>query len=234
MKLIATRSSDEFVGHAADVVTTRVEAKRGLTITLPTGSTPLPLYAYLRSEHAAGRFSLDEASIFMLDEYVDLASYPQGSFLDHLQHHLGPVIFNSCTSVHSLRPNADTTYCAAYDAALDAAGGLDLAIVGVGRNGHVGFNEPGTSLNARTHVIHLTPATLNANFPDVEKLDRPTRAVTMGMADLLSAHSVLMLVNGDKKRVAQLLAQETMVADVPATQMLAHPDLTVIIDRYLL
>lgn len=234
MKLIATSSAAEFAGHAADVVAAHVEAKSGLTLTLPTGSTPLTLYERLRSEHALGRFSLDDASVFMLDEYVDLSAYPKGSFLAHLHEHLGSVIFNSRTSVHSLRPSADPTYCGAYDAALDAAGGLDLAIVGVGRNGHVGFNEPGASLHARTHVIELTEDTLSANFPGVDVIDRPSRAITMGLADLLNATSVLMLVNGDKKRIARLLAEETIVDDVPATQMLAHPDLTIVVDWYLL
>ncbi len=217
MKLIATSSAAEFARHASGVVAAHVAAKRDLTLTLPTGSTPLPLYECLRSEHALGRFSLDDASVFMLDEYVDLIAYPEGSFLAYLHEHLGPVIFNGRTSVHSLRPNDDPTYCGAYDAALDAAQGLDLAIVGVGRNGHVGFNEPGTSLNARTHVIELTEDTLNANFPRVEELDRPSRAITMGLADLLNAASVLMLVNGDKKRVAQLLAEESRTSPSSST-----------------
>lgn len=234
MRLLRARDSDEFAQLSALVVTTRLEAKRTLAITLPTGSTPLPLYERLRREHAAGRFSLDRASVFMLDEYVDLGNYPKGSFHAALQQHLGPVIFNSHTTFHAMRPGADPAFCAAYDAALDEVGGLDLAIVGVGRNGHVGFNEPGTSFHARTHVVRLTEDTLNANFPATDDVERPTRAVTMGLADLWRARSVLMLVHGDKQWVARLLADETVVAEVPATQLLTHPDLSIVVDEPLL
>jgi glucosamine-6-phosphate deaminase len=232
--LISARSSEEFARVAAQVVATIVAAKATLTITLPTGATPLPLYERLRTEHAAGTFSLDEARVFMLDEYADLADYPAGSFLSDLRRHLGPVIFNDRTTVHSIRPSPDPSYCLGYDAALDAAGGLDLAVVGVGRNGHVGFNEPGTSVNIRTHVVALTDDTLRANFPDVDDSARPTRAVTMGLSDLRRARSVLMLVRGDKRRVAQLLAEKVVAADVPATQLLDHPDLTIVVDEHLL
>ena len=208
--------------------------KHNLTLTLPTGSTPLNLYERLRFDHAHGRFSLDEASVFMLDEYLDVATYPKGSFLSTLQQQLGPVIFNDRTTVHSLRPPTSPTLCADYDAQLDGAGGLDLAIVGVGRNGHVGFNEPGTPLSARTHLVNLTKDTLDANFPGIDEGARPRHAVTIGLADLLSARSVVMLVMGDKKRVAHLLANEVEVDDVPATRFLAHPDLSIVIDDSLL
>jgi glucosamine-6-phosphate deaminase len=235
VNLITTSSPEEFALRAAAVVADEVAGNPTLSLTLPTGSTPLGLYARLRDEHRAQRFSLDRANVFMLDEYVDLATYPDGSFLATLQFHLGEMVFNDTTTVHPLLPDADQGFLARYDATLDAAAGLDLAIVGVGRNGHVGFNEPGARDDERTHFVTLAPDTLDANFPDVASDERPTRAVTMGLADLLGARSVLLLVNGASKHdVARLLLTETYVDSVPVTHLLGHPRLTVVMDERLL
>lgn len=235
MKLLSVESDDAFMDAAATMVMRRVAERPDLALTAPTGATPAALYRRLVREHRAGRFSLDAATVFMLDEYVDLLTYPVGSFREYLAKHLGDVIFNATTTLHTLAPTDDPTQCAHYDAALDGVGALDLAIVGVGGNGHVGFNEPGTAPELRTHVVPLAPSTIRANFAHLEAAKRPSSAVTVGLADLRGAREVLMLISGEPKRhVAQLLASERFDADVPATYLLEHPNLTVIVPSALL
>lgn len=232
MKLITTSSREEFDRTAATVVTRAVKKKPHLALTLPTGATPQGLYCELRRRHAEGNFSLDRATVFMLDEYIDLPSYPVRSFFEFLHEHLGEVIFNGRTAITPIRPDGDPR---SIDEALDLVGGLDLAIVGVGRNGHVGFNEPGDNYGARTHVVTLLKDTLEANFADVGASERPRAAVTLGLADLRRAKSILMLVDGERKHeVAALLAAGDVDSHTPATQLLDHEDLTIVMSGELL
>jgi glucosamine-6-phosphate deaminase len=232
VKLITTHGASEFADVAASYVTRAVAENPRLSLTVPTGSTPLGLYQRLRDARHVNEFSLDDATVFMLDEYCDLPSYPERSFVTFLQDHLGEVIFNSSTTRKLLDPAQDP---ADYDEALDAVGGLDLAIVGVGRNGHVGFNEPGVDPSSRTHVVHLAADTLEANFPDLAPAGRPSRAITIGLADLQRARAILMLVTGQNKHaVADLVAAGIYEANVPATHLLGHDNLTVVMADELL
>jgi glucosamine-6-phosphate deaminase len=169
----------------------------------------------------------------MLDEYVDLPGYPVGSFVAYLREHLGDLAFNASTTTYLLTPKSAYDP-AAYDRSLDETGGLDLAIVGVGRNGHVGFNEPGATDDQRTHVVTLTRATLEANFPGQPAASRPTRAVTVGLADLRRARSVLVLAaGGGKGEVVRHLAEGRRLEDVPVTHLVDHPDLMVVAEAAL-
>jgi len=229
VNLITTADALDFAHTAAQLVHERVARDPSLTLTLPTGSTPLGLYELLTHEHERGCFSLDEATVFMLDEYVDLPSYPEGSFIEFLRETLGPLVFNARTVVKALTPSSDRRCLESYDRALDEAGGLDLAIIGVGRNGHVGFNEPGADVAARTNVVTLAEDTLAANFAGQPATKRPTTAVTIGLADLRQARSVLMLVAGEgKSGIAATLRRGERVDAMPATHLLDHEDLTIV------
>jgi glucosamine-6-phosphate deaminase len=166
----------------------------------------------------------------MLDEYLDLPTYPRRSFVEYLQTHLGELVFNATTTRHTMVPDESDAFTSSYDRALDDVGGIDLAIVGVGRNGHVGFNEPGTRVSLRTHAVALSNDTLNDNFGGVSDDERPTRAMTIGMRDLLDARTVLMLISGRAKRdVTSLLIDECVDESVPATQLLNHANLHVLV-----
>jgi glucosamine-6-phosphate deaminase len=235
MKLVLARYPDEFAEVAAAEVAGCVAHNPRLVMTLPTGATPVGLYRRLVHEHAHGRFSLQRATVFMLDEYVDLPKYPRDSFVEFLGQHLGPLLFDDETNFHPMANSLDPTYASSYDAALDEVGGLDLAVVGVGANGHVGFNEPGDAVGLRTHVVALSDDTLDANFAGRPTDERPSSALTMGLADLRNARSVLMLVAGARKRtIARILTEGLVDHDVPATHFLDHEDLTLVMDSTLL
>jgi glucosamine-6-phosphate deaminase len=233
MRFLAVDDAASLADTAARLVVERVTAHPTLALTVPTGATPRGLYQRLRAARAVGALDLSGASLFMLDEYVDLPGYPVGSFVAYLREHLGDLAFNSSTATHLLTPESayDPT---AYDRLLDEAGGLDLAIVGVGRNGHVGFNEPGATDDQRTRVVTLAQATLEANFPGRPAASRPTRAVTVGLADLRCARSVLVLAAGEGKgEVVRHLAEGRRLEDVPATHLVDHPDLMVVAEAAL-
>ena len=237
MRLIPAPNLEALAAIAAGIVLDCVTEKPGLVLTMPTGRTPVGLYRRLRAEAAAGRLSLDEATVFMLDEYLDLPAFPDGSFQAFLREHLGSLVFNGRTKVHTLEPALDGRFelCETYNRLLDEAGGIDLAILGVGRNGHVGFNEPGATDDQRTHEILLSKDTLEANFPGAGAATRPSAAVTMGLADLRAARRLLLLASGHAKtQVVAALCAGARVNDVPATHLLDHPDLTVVVDAALL
>jgi glucosamine-6-phosphate deaminase len=167
----------------------------------------------------------------MLDEYLNLPTYPVRSFHHFLIEHLGPVIDNSHTTWHTISPSNDPAWSTAYDALIDAAGGIDLAIVGIGQNGHIGFNEPGAHPSWRSHVVTLEASTLDVNFPETSPDQRPTTALTMGMADLIAARRVLLLASGaNKAAVLRTLLEGIDDPHIPATFLRDHPNLTVIAD----
>lgn len=237
MKLIPANDRDHLAKIAADEVSRHVAEHPDLVLTTPTGRTPISLYRRLRAEAAAGRFDLDQATVFMLDEYLDLPDYPTGSFQSFLREHLGSLIFNDHTTVHSIEPSLAnvSAICAAYDRLLDDAGGIDLAVLGVGANGHVGFNEPGATDDQRTHQVLLSKDTLQANFPGVEPSRMPSTAVTIGLADLLAARSVLLLASGPTKAKAiAALCAGARIEESPVTHLLDHPDFTIVADQALL
>ncbi len=236
MRVVRARGEGAFAGAALASLAGALAARPDLALTLPTGGTPQGLYRELAAAQRRGAVSLERATVFMLDEYLDLAAYPEGSFLAYLREHLGEVVFNDATRFIPLEPSDDPARLAAYDRALDEAGGLDLAVVGVGRNGHVGFNEPHSPLAARTRVVELSEDTLEANFPGVDRARRPRRAVTVGLADLVGARAVLMLIAGEGKAgvARRLLLEGGPDPSVPATHLLGHRSLTVVVEASLL
>lgn len=232
MKIVTVANYAELSTAASDVVTQTASLQPKLSVVFPTGHTPIGLYGHLRAEHAAGRFSLNDANAFMLDEYLDLPSFPDGSFRAFLYDHLGDVIFNSFTTFHPLSIDDELASCRRYDRELSLVGGIDLAIIGVGRNGHVGFNEPPADSSERTHIVKLTASTLEANFPCRPESMRPTRAITVGLRDLIEARSILMLASGSSKAPI-LAALRDGIFDplVPATNFLDHQNFTIIADE---
>jgi len=231
LKILTVADYSELSLAALDAVTQAVALQPHLNVVFPTGHTPIGLYHHLRSEHSKGRFSLDDAEVFMLDEYLDLPSYPEGSYRSFLREHLGEVAFNNVTMFHSLGTGDALASCRRYDWELTFVGGIDLAVIGLGRNGHVGFNEPSARVDERTHVVDLTESTLEANFPGQPDSARPTRAITMGLRDLLEARSVLMLVSGSAKAPVLAALRDGIIDPlIPATHLLDHQNFTIIAD----
>ena len=196
-----------------------------------TGSTPLGLYAELVRLNKEGKISFKDASSFNLDEYVGLdGSHDQSYryFMDHnLFDHID--IDKSRTRVPS---GIDTSDPAAYDKEIAAAGGVDLQLLGIGNNGHIGFNEPGTPFGSLTHIVELTESTREANKRFFASIDEvPTQAVTMGVKTVMQARSIILMAIGPAKApIMKEMLQGPVTEKVPASVLQLHPDVTVYMD----
>jgi glucosamine-6-phosphate deaminase len=222
---------------AADRVCDLLGARPDAVLALPTGHTPLGLYAELVRRCDAGQVQLDHARYFNLDDYRGLAEDHPLSYARFLRRHLFVPARIAETQIRLLQGNAADVdaECRDYDARIAQAGGLDLAILGLGVNGHIAFNEPGASWNSRTHVVTLdaqTRATHREQAGDAHMI--PLQAITMGVATILEARRILLLVSGTSKRPAlDALLRGTQDPRWPVTSLLGHPQLQVMADSAL-
>lgn len=202
---------------------------------LPTGRTPLGLYAALRARAAAGEISFSQARLFDLDEYVGLGATHPLSYARYMRTELLDPVGASEHNVRLLRGDAPDlgVECRAYEEAIARAGGIDLAILGLGDNGHIAFNEPGTPWDSQTHVAALSARTREVNRP-ADGAAIPQHGLTMGIATIRQARGILLLVAGATKKPA-LAALRRGVPDPrwPVTSLIGHTDVTLICEARL-
>jgi glucosamine-6-phosphate deaminase len=223
--------SQEAARFAADAV----RKNPGIVLGLPTGSTPLGMYAELVREHRQG-LDLSRVRTFNMDEYIGLAdndpqSYHTYMFREFFAHVNVPAEY---IHIPSGNPQAGLdAACEDYEQAIRSAGGIDLQISGIGVNGHIGFNEPGSDFASRTRAVDLAPSTLSGMrryFPNPDRM--PSRAVTIGVGTILEARRVLLLASGVRKADAVVRAVEGPVsAAIPASALQLHSDVTWILDE---
>jgi glucosamine-6-phosphate deaminase len=216
--------------RAAALVADLIKAKPTAVLGLPTGSTPIGLYAALSEME----LSFATVHTFNLDEYRGLAPDHPQSYYAFMKAHLYDKTDLNPAFTHvpnGLAPDAEVE-CQRYEAAIHAAGGLDLVVLGLGHNGHIGFNEPGSPWNGPTHTVVLANDTRQANarfFGGLEAV--PTEALTMGIGTILGARQILLLASGSRKSEAvhHLLEGEPTI-DFPVTSLRSHRDITVLLD----
>jgi glucosamine-6-phosphate deaminase len=205
-------------------------------VALATGGTPLAAYEELARRRRACGLDASRAAIVGIDEFVGVAASDPASFAAYLDRHvIGPLGFDRqrAERLNGAADNLDAE-CARYDRVLMAAGGLDLILLGIGANGHVGFNEPGESLAAATHVVDLEPSTRRSNAArfggDMNAV--PARALSIGMAAILGARRVLLVATGADKAsgIARALTGP-LTTHVPASWLQTHRDVSVYLDR---
>jgi glucosamine-6-phosphate deaminase len=214
-------------GAIADLVGRRPGAVLGLA----TGSSPLPVYADLARRHAAGELSLASARAFLLDEYVGLPPDHPQRYRAFIARELERHVDFAPGAVQGPDVRADA--CTAYEAAIAAAGGIDLQLLGVGSDGHIGFNEPGSSLASRTRPKTLTDRTRADNARFFAAVDEvPRHVLTQGVGTILEARHLVLLAFGAAKAAAVAQAVEGPVtAIVPASALQLHPHATVVVDE---
>ncbi len=197
-----------------------------------TGSTPLGLYGELARLNKEGALSFKKAVTFNLDEYVGLEPTHDQSYRyfmnDNLFDHIDIPIEN--THVPS---GTNPAIAASYDDAIAAAGGIDLQLLGIGNNGHIGFNEPGTPFGSITHVVDLTPSTRQANARFFSSIDDvPTQAVSMGMKTIMNARALVFIALGKgKAEIVRASLKGEVTPDVPASVIQLHPFVDVFLDE---
>ncbi|MGG3855824.1 glucosamine-6-phosphate deaminase [Caldifermentibacillus hisashii] len=234
MKIINVGNYQELSERAAKIVIETVQKKPNAVLGLATGSTPIGLYNELIDDHAKNGTSYRKICTFNLDEYVGLeGSHPQ-SYLYFMRQHL----FNhiDILSENTFIPNGKAEdmmkECERYEELIKEKGGIDLQILGIGQNGHIGFNEPGTSFSSRTHIIQLTESTRQANSRFFSSMDEvPTHAVTVGIQTIMESRKILLLISGQAKMEAfKRLLSDEIDECFPASVLKLHNDATVITD----
>lgn len=218
---------------AADLVCRQVALRPDSVLGLATGSTPEGLYAELVGRVRAGALDLSQVTTFNLDEYLGLARGHETSYWTYMQRHLfGHVVVRRYYIPRGDAPDAEAE-CRRYEEAIREAGGIDLQILGIGRNGHIGFNEPGSPFGGGTRVVDLTADTIAANarfFASAEEV--PRQAISMGIRTIMTARSILLLASGAEKAGAVAAAVHGPVTEeVPASVLQLHPDVTLLVDE---
>ncbi len=230
MKLTVLTSYEALSKHAATLVAAQIHAKPGSVLGLATGSTPVGLYAHLAAMHKSGALSLAGVTTFNLDEYEGLTAEHSQSYQAFMQQHLFGHVDLAPEKTHFPVGELVST---AYDDAIRQAGGIDLQILGIGGNGHIGFNEPGSSFDSRTRAVNLAARTIQDNsrfFAQASEV--PHRAVTMGIATIMEARRILLMASGKQKAGAVAHALEGPVHErLPASILQRHSDVHVLIDE---
>ena len=230
MKVIID-SAEKIAALAAQQYVDLLKRKPNAILGGATGSTPLGHYAELVRLNNAGEISFKDASSFNLDEYVGLDGTHDQSYRYFMDHNLFDHIDidKSRTRVPS---GIDVSDPSAYDKEIAAAGGVDLQLLGIGNNGHIGFNEPGTPFGSLTHVVELTESTREANKRFFKSIDEvPTHAVTMGVKTVMQARSIILMAIGPAKApIMKEMLQGPVTEKVPASVLQLHPDVTVYMD----
>ena len=219
----------------ATLIAGEVKRKPELVLALPTGNTPLPLYRELARRCAKGELTFRKAHAFSLDEFKGLDPEDPGSFYAYLQRHFYGHVDVHPSRIHFFDGLAEhaVAQCQRYERELSEVGGIDLAVLGIGVNGHVAFNEPSDALQPRTHVVKLSRPTREANavlFGD-DPAKVPTEAYTIGMATLLSAKRIALIATGEAK--AEILAQALrgpVTTQCPASFLQLHANVTLFAD----
>jgi glucosamine-6-phosphate deaminase len=232
LRLIMTEAGEAFEAAGAALIAETIAAAPASSAIVATGRTPMGAYARLARDLPAGAGS--RLRVFQLDEYVgvpqhdprSLAAWTRRSFVDPLG-----VDPDSVVRLDGLADDLEAA-CRTYDDAVAAAGGLDLAVLGLGPNGHLGFNEPPSGPTSRTREVPLSEASLASNAAYAPGLPVPRTALTAGLDVLLAARRVLLLVSGAGKReIVHRALEDPVTPEVPASFLQQHPDLTVVVDR---
>jgi glucosamine-6-phosphate deaminase len=200
---------------------------------LPTGRTPIGMYRHVVTECTREYHCFHDAVTFNLDEYARIPREHPGSYSTFMKHHLFDSIDIAPENAHIPDGNAPDldAECRRYEREIASAGGLGLTFLGLGRNGHIGFNEPGTPFDSRTRVVELTASTRQANADLFAGDQVPTHAITMGIGTILESRRIVLLAGGSGKRAA-IERLETLDLDpsFPASALWDHEDVTVLVD----
>jgi glucosamine-6-phosphate deaminase len=235
VEVVITSTAAEAATVVADAIEMLLRRKPNAVLGLATGSSPLPVYDELVRRHRSRRLSFADASAFLLDEYVGLPAGHPESYRAVIERAFTAHVDFDPARVSGPDGGASDLIaaCAAYEAAIRDAGGVDLQLLGIGRDGHIGFNEPGSSLASRTRLKTLTSQTRADNARFFGSLDEvPHHVLTQGVGTILEARHLVLVAHGDRKAAAVARAVEGPVsAFFPASALQLHPHASVVVDE---
>ncbi|MDD2791877.1 MAG: glucosamine-6-phosphate deaminase [Sediminibacterium sp.] len=223
-------------GQIADLIREKQAKGEKCVLGLATGSTPIAMYAELVRMHKAGKLSFKNVISFNLDEYYPIDKDAYQSYWSFMHRHLFNHVDIDPANIHLPNGNAPKeemrNFCTAYEQAITDAGGLDLQILGIGQNGHIGFNEPGSSILSKTRLVNLDNSTRIANsyeFPSISKV--PRLAVTMGISTILQSKRILLMAWGNKAGIVAKSVEGNVTESIPASILQQHGNCTFVIDE---
>lgn len=235
MKVVILKDAAEVAKYGAAIFIKQIKRKPDSVLGLATGSTPVALYKELIAAYRAGRVSFKQVSTFNLDEYLGLTgSHPQS-----YRYFMNQQLFNhididqSQTAVPPGDAEDPFSACEDYESNIAHKGGIDLQLLGIGRNGHIGFNEPSSSLRSRTRIKTLTRATIsdNARFFGPDEY-QPHLSITMGIGTILESKKVVLLATGANKAEAiKATVEGPLTAACPASALQLHEHVVLVIDE---
>ena len=235
IRIYKTKDYEEMSRKAGEFMAAQVMLKPRCVIGLATGTTPIGAYQYLCDMYKAGNLSFREVQTVNLDEYVGLKGDDPNSYRyfmnDNLFNHID--IDKDATHVENGMAKDLEAECAQYELLIRDMGGVDLQLLGIGNNGHIGFCEPADSFSRFTHLENLTESTIEANSRLFDSKDQvPTKALTMGIGTILRARRILLIATGAAKQDAMRDSFfGPITPKVPASALQLHPDVTVIADE---
>ncbi|WP_270180559.1 glucosamine-6-phosphate deaminase [Alkalihalobacillus sp. CinArs1] len=235
MRIIKATDYQELSHLAADFFIERVKENPEVTLGLATGGTPRGTYQRMAEDYYKNHTSYSRVSTFNLDEYVGLPADHPNSYHQFMKTHLFNKVDIPAKQRHLPNGVASdiTSECLNYERLIEESGGIDVQLLGLGSNGHIGFNEPGTSFHARTHVVELAQSTREANARFFNGIDEvPREAITMGISTIMKSKEILLLVSGEEKAHAlRQLLHGDVGEEFPASILTTHQNVTIIADQ---
>ena len=235
MRVIVCENYDEMSLQGAKLFESQIRLKPNSILGLATGSTPIGMYQNLIKMYKEEGLDFSKITSFNLDEYYPISQDNDQSY----RYFMNEQLFNhiNIDKEKTFVPNGEAKdadlECEQYEEKLAQYGGVDIQLLGIGRNGHIGFNEPGDKLYASTHKTGLTQDTIEANsrfFADIK--DVPTQALTMGIGSIMKAKTIVLLASGKNKHDAvKALLDDYITTEIPCTLLKAHPDFILICDK---
>jgi glucosamine-6-phosphate deaminase len=236
VKIRIFRTEEQLADALARCVVQHLQEQPELVLGLPTGRTPLPLYRALVARHAKGESDYSKATTFNLDEFVGIEPAHPGSYRSYMSEHLFSHVNVSPRRTHFLDGQATDleAECARFEDRILRAGGIDLQILGIGENGHIGFNEPAAELSPWSHRVKLTLASrrANAGFFGGKLTDVPKEALSMGMSTIMHTRSIVLMATG--KRKAEIIAKTVsgaITTRIPASLLQLHAKVEILLDE---
>lgn len=234
MNVLTFKTNQALNEAGAGIIIGMIQTNPRAVLGMATGSTPIGIYEELVKAHRNGLVSFKQATSFNLDEYAGLPADHPESYISYMKKHLFDLVDLPPEQAHipdGTAPDLEAE-CRRYDRLLEQAKQIDLQILGIGHNGHIGFNEPDHALNSGTHVVKLKDSTRQANarfFPSID--DVPTHALTMGVGTILKAKTILLVVRGaDKAEIVHRALTGPITTEIPASLLQTHPNLVVLLD----
>ena len=234
MKVITLENAEQIGEQLGRFYVDFVKANPACVLGLATGATPVPTYRQIVKAYQAGEVSFANVTTFNLDEYCDLPKDNKNSYYTFMQENLFQYLDVKAENINFLDGNAADYEAESrrYAAAIQAAGGIDVQFLGIGRNGHIAFNEPSDSFTDEAFRVALTQSTIDANSIYFDDVPMPRYAMTMGIGSILRSKKIVLVATGaSKAQAVKGMLEGEVTPQLPASVLQQHPDVTVYLDK---